>query len=132
MTVTRLAAPLGAFALASALFVPALIAPALAQERTGTWQGEAGHVATGSVSITERDGSYTVTFSDDWSIDNAPDPYISFGTESAFTEGTDFALVETSGGQSFVVPEGIDPAAFSTAWVWCKRFGVPLASAPLN
>ena len=115
-----------------ALALASLVAPALAQERGGTWQGTAGHTATGTVSIVEEGGAYTVVFSDDWSIDNAPDPYIAFGSADAFADGTDFALVEKSGGQSFAVPEGIDPAQFEAAWVWCKRFGVPLAVATLK
>ena len=114
------------------LAIVTLAVPALAAERGGTWKGTSGHTTTGTVSIVEEGGTYTVVFSDDWSIDNAPDPYISFGTADAFAEGTDFALIETSGGQSFTVPEGIDPTQFEAAWVWCKRFGVPLAVATLK
>ena len=106
--------------------------PALAQERTGTWVGASGHSATGTVSIVEDGGTYRVVFSDDWSVDRAPDPHIAFGSASAFEKGTDWALIEASGAQSVAVPEGIDPSRFEAAWVWCKRFGVPLASASLN
>lgn len=105
---------------------------ALAEERTGSWQGASGHTATGTVSIVEEGGTFTITLSDDWSVDRAPDPHIAFGTRNAFAEGTDFQLIDASGGQTITVPEGIDPSEFEAAWVWCKRFGVPLASAPLN
>ena len=82
----------------------AMAIPALAQERTGTWQGASGHTAMGTVAITEANGTYTITFSDDWSVDRAPDPHIAFGTESAFTEGTDFQLIEAQGAQTITVP----------------------------
>ena len=118
--------------LAAAIAAIALAFPALADDRTGTWTGASGHTATGSVEIVEENGTYTVVFSDDWSVDRAPDPHIAFGSAEAFAEGTDWMLIEASGGQRITVPEGIDPTQFEAAWVWCKRFGVPLASASLE
>ena len=113
----------------------ALAGPASAQDvlRSGKIEGASGHTTTGTVSIVRDGGATKIVFSDDYTLDNAPDPYVAFGSASAFAKGTDFAkMSSTSGGQTYKVPDDLDPSEYEAVWLWCKRFGVPLGYATLN
>lgn len=113
----------------------AFVLPSNAQDvqRSGTFVGASGHTASGSVSIVQNGDSFSVVFADDYSLDSAPDPYVSFGSTDAFADGTDFALMSAlNGGQSYDVPASIDPTQYEAVWVWCRQFGVPLAVAELQ
>ena len=119
---TILAATLGAL----------LAMPAIAADRHGSWSGKAGHTARGSVSVVENGGSHSIILSGDWSVNRAPDPYIAFGSANTYAASTAFKRIRASGGQSVKVPSSIDPDDYSHAWVWCRRFNVPLAVARLR
>ena len=112
----------------------ALSGPARAQQsRAGALTGASGHTVKGSVAVDTADGRSVVRFSEDFVLDNAPDAYVSFGTRDGFAEGTDFEKMKSlSGAQSYTVPQGIDPGEHEAVWLWCRRFAVPLAVAPLN
>ena len=116
---------------ALALALAPVISPALAQDaRTGTFEGaDASHPAAGSATV---EGGQIV-FGDDFSMGEAPDPRVAFGSADAYAEGTDFAAVESlQGGQSFAIPEGVDPSQHEAVWLWCGAAGIPLGKALLN
>lgn len=113
----------------------ALAAPAAAQEvvASGTLQDVPDHAASGGVEIVREGDGFTVVMGDDFRIDDAPDPYVAFGSADAYAEGTNFAAVESpTGAQSYAVPEGIDPTEYEAVWMWCEEFSVPLGVAPLE
>ena len=127
----RLSAVLATLALSTIAF--ALPAASQDAQRSGTFTGASGHTASGSVSIVQDGDGYSVVFADDYSLDSAPDPYVSVGSANAFAEGTDFALMSSlNGQQSYDVPANIDPTQYEAVWVWCRQFGVPLAVAELE
>ena len=120
--------------LALALACGPALGPALAQEvvASGTFEDAGGHDASGGVEVRRADGGYEVVFADDFRLDRAPDPYVAFGTASAYADGTDFAVLESRrGAQSYAVPEGLDPTAHEAVWLWCREFAVPLGVARL-
>ena len=119
---------------AGGLVVPFMPAAASAETlRSGALEGTAGHTATGSVSIVKEGDAINVVFSNDYSLDNAPDPYVAFGDGSAYADGTDFVKMKSlKGAQTYSLPGNIDHSDYSAVWLWCRRFGVPLAFAPLS
>ena len=120
---------------ASAFAVLIALAPASAQDvaRSGTFADAGGHAAAGGVELVEEGGAYTVVLGPDFSMDDAPDAYLAFGSADAWAEGTDFAMLEGAGGaQSYAVPDGIDPSAYDAVWLWCREFAVPLGVATLE
>ena len=110
------------------LTVIALAGGAVADERSGAFEGASGHEASGTVTV---EGS-TVTFGDDFTFDGAPDPQVALGNDG-YDADTLFAPLEAdTGRQTYELPEGIDPAGYNEVWIWCEEFDVPLAVAPLE
>jgi hypothetical protein len=50
-----------------------------------------------------------------------PDEYLDLGT-----------LTGNVGSQNYELPELFDPEVHRTVLIWCLRFSVPFAAAPLN
>lgn len=109
----------------------ALAAPAGAGE--GSFTGASGHQAGGAVELAETGGGWEIRFGRDFAFDGAPDPRVGLGRGGAYVEGTDFApLRADAGAQVYQVPADLDAAAFDTVVIWCRKFAVPLATAPLD
>jgi hypothetical protein len=98
---------------------------------TGTFKGAGGHRASGAVRIIMDGAERRVVFGEDFRLRNAPDPKIAFGKDG-YKPGTIFtALGKLDGAQEYAIPADVDLAAFNEIWLWCERFDVPLAVAPL-
>jgi len=113
--------------------------PALAGEnaRKGSLSGRKGYNVTGSVKVKKADGKTQVVFSDDYVFDpekNPPDIKIGFGNGEVYAEGSKIhdKLTVKSGAATFEVPEGIDTDKFSELYIYCEKFTVILAVAPLK
>lgn len=121
-------------AIRAALVIGLMVAgPLAALADSGTFTGINGHVTSGSVSVEQRDGGHVIVLGADFVFDGAPDPRIAFGSDGTFAPDTDFEpLKSNSGAQEYVVPAGIDPAQFNEVHLWCRKFSVGLAVAPLN
>ncbi|NRB01728.1 MAG: DM13 domain-containing protein, partial [Rhodobacteraceae bacterium] len=66
-------------------------------------------------------------------FDGAPDPRIALGAGGKFAQGTDFAeLASNTGAQTYSVPANIDASQFTEVHIWCRRFSVGLAIAPVS
>ena len=101
---------------------------------TGTFTGASDHITTGAVEVVKNaDGSHTIVLGDDFSLDGAPDPRVGLGKDGFYNGNTDSgALGNLTGGQSFVVPAGLDVSEFNEVYIWCEKFSVPLGVAKLN
>ena len=98
----------------------------------GRFQGAGGHYATGSVSIVSSGGTTRLVFNRDFKLGRYPDPKIGFG-HNGFKPATIIApLGRNLGGQAYVIPKRIDLKKYNQVWLWCERFNVPLAVAPLK
>jgi hypothetical protein len=77
-------------------------------------------------------------FEDDTDIQNGPDLYVWLLAGDSYESGTpdeyiDLGLLEgTVGGQNYVLPDEFDPEIHRTVLIWCLRFAVPFAAAPLE
>lgn len=115
-----------------------LLAPAaLAQDdmeivKTGTFIGQSDHAASGTVSVQRVNGSWIIVLEPDFRFDGAPDARLAFGN-GTFDPSTVFSpLYADSGLQDYLVPQRIDPSAYSQVWIWCEQHTVPLGVAELK
>ncbi|QHQ36585.1 DM13 domain-containing protein [Algicella marina] len=100
--------------------------------RSGTFTGKSRHEASGTASLVEESGSFTVQLGADFSFDGAPDPKIALG-RNGYDPATLLApLASDSGAQTYAVPAAIDAASYNEIWIWCERFNVPLGLAILK
>ena len=123
------------FALTLAIIAGLAIAPASAETvSTGTFTGASDHITTGAVEVVKNaDGSHTIVLGDDFSLDGAPDPRVGLGKDGFYNGNTDSGVLGSlTGGQSFVVPAGVDVSQFNEVYIWCEKFSVPLGVAKLN
>jgi Electron transfer DM13 len=101
----------------------------------GMFAGANDHQAAGSYSISESGGKRLVMLSPDFSISKAPDIYLALSPETKVpAEGAVYLgkLKKLSGAQSFAIPEGTDLAGYKYLVLWCKKYSVTLATAPLG
>jgi hypothetical protein len=98
---------------------------------SGNFKGAGGHRASGAVSIVADGGGRRIVIGEDFRLRDAPDPKLAFGKDG-YRRGTIFAALEKlDGAQSYVLPADVDLSAYNEIWLWCERFDVPLAVAPL-
>jgi hypothetical protein len=106
--------------------------PAAAETWSGTFKGASRHKTSGTVTISSDASGFVVTLGNDFSFDGAPDPKLAFGNARTVDKKTIFApLAKNAGRQSYRLPASIEPASFSTFYLWCQRFSVPLGTATL-
>jgi hypothetical protein len=95
------------------------------------------HGARGTATIYEQDGAYVLRFEDDTDIQNGPDLYVWLLAGTEYEGGTpaDYldlgTLKGTVGSQNYELPPEYDPATHRAVLIWCLRFAVPFAAAPL-
>jgi hypothetical protein len=96
------------------------------------------HSADGTAAVYEQDGRFVLRFEDDTDIQNGPDLYVWVLPDGDYDGGdpSDYLdlgkLKGNVGGQNYALPVGFDPDLPQTVLIWCLRFGVPFAAAPLG
>ena len=96
------------------------------------------HDARGSVNVYEQDGRFVLRFEDDTDIQNGPDLYVWVLASESYDGGVpgDYLdlgfLTGTLGSQNYQLPDDFDPSIHRTVLIWCLRFAVPFAAAPLQ
>jgi len=105
-------------------------------EATGGFYG-IDHRAAGTATIYEQDGARILRLEDDTDIQNGPDLYVWLVPTADYEGGTPGAYVDLGrlkgnvGGQNYDLPADFDPTGDWHVLVWCLRFSVPFAAAPL-
>ena len=105
--------------------------------RTGSLSGRRGYNVTGTVKVKKKDGKTIVKLADDYVFDpskNPPDIKIGFGNGETYAKGSKIhdKLSIKKGEASFEVPAGIDTDKYDELYIYCEKFTVILAVAPLN
>lgn len=96
------------------------------------------HRASGTASIYEQDGRHVLRFEADTDIQNGPDLYVWVLPTASYEGGTPEEYIDlgflqgTVGGQNYDLPGEFDPEVHRTVLIWCLRFAVPFATAPLS
>jgi hypothetical protein len=104
---------------------------------TGPFTG-IGHSATGTATVYEQDGRFVLRFEDDTDIQNGPDLYVWLLAAEDYESGTPGDYIDLGkikgnvGGQNYELPAEYDPDVHGYVLVWCLRFSVPFAGAPLD
>jgi hypothetical protein len=95
------------------------------------------HSASGTATIYELDGAQVLRFEDDTDIQNGPDLYVWVLADDEYTSGVPSEYIDlgkikgNKGGQNYELPAGFDPDVHRLVLIWCKRFDVPFAAAPI-
>lgn len=103
---------------------------------SGTFRG-IDHRAEGTATIYEADRRFVLRLEEDTDIQNGPDLYVWLLPTSDYEGGTPTDFIDLGrlkgnlGGQNYDLPEGFDPDGPFTVLIWCRRFAVPFAAAPL-
>lgn len=97
----------------------------------GTFTAASGHATVGEVFVVRTAEGYVLSLGSDFSLDGAPDPYVSLG--DADTAKVNLApLRETVGAQVYMIPANVDVGDYDHVYIWCEAFSVPLGTAELN
>jgi hypothetical protein len=95
------------------------------------------HAASGTATVYEQDGTYVLRFEDDTDIQNGPDLFIWLLPDDDYSGGEPGEYIDLGkikgnvGGQNYELPHEFDPDVHEFVLVWCLRFSVPFAAAPL-
>ncbi len=95
------------------------------------------HQAAGTATVYSQDGRHVLRFEDDTDIQNGPDLYVWVLPSDSYEGGIPDEYLDLGtltgnvGGQNYQLPEGFDPEVHRTVLIWCLRFAVPFAAAPL-
>jgi hypothetical protein len=101
--------------------------------KTGNFEGEAGHNASGEVSLIKTEDKYFVRFEDGFEVTNGPDLFVYFGNNGEYSSEANLGELKGNiGGQNYEVSEDIDPENYNEVWIWCRAFSVPFAMAEFN
>lgn len=110
-------------------FVPKTVA-------TGEFRGtDDFHFGSGTASITEVEPGRFHLRLDDFSVRNGPDLFVYLSpdgdgyTDDSLELGK---LKATDGSFGYDLPDGVDPARFRSALIWCKQFSHLFAVAAFN
>ena len=112
--------------------------PALAgSKRTGSLSGRKGYNVKGTVSVKKTSSGTKVILGSDYLFDptkNPPDIKIGFGNGEQYAKGSKIhdKLTVKKGEASFTVPAGIDTSKYKELYIYCEKFTVILAVAPLS
>ena len=83
-------------------------------------------------------GEYVLRFEDDTNIQNGPDLYVWVLQDNAYGSRTPAECIDLDklkgnvGGQNYELPAEYDPEVHGAVLIWCERFDVPFATAPLT
>jgi hypothetical protein len=105
---------------------------------TGELRGLA-HRGSGRVRLLELGGGARLLRLEDLNVENGPDLHVYLAEAPADADPAQFGrryvdlglLKANHGNQNHRLPAGTDPARFRSAVIWCKRFAVGFAVAPL-
>ncbi|MDJ0496710.1 MAG: DM13 domain-containing protein [Acidimicrobiia bacterium] len=104
---------------------------------TGAFYG-IDHSASGTATIYEQAGDFVLRFEDDTDIQNGPDLWVWVLESDSYDGGDPGEFIELGkikgnvGGQNYELPSEFDPDLHQFVLIWCKRFSVPFAAAPLT
>lgn len=104
---------------------------------TGAFYG-IDHSAEGTATVYEQAGDFVLRFEEDTDIQNGPDLWVWVLESDSYDGGDPGEFIELGkikgnvGGQNYELPAEFDPEVHQFVLIWCKRFSVPFAAAPLT
>lgn len=101
---------------------------------------DVSHAGRGAVTIHEQPDGRRVLRLDDFAVDNGPDLHVYLVAVNDAWDDTTVAragfvslgkLKGNLGRQNYEIPAGVDLSRYGAVSIWCRRFGVNFATAPL-
>lgn len=109
---------------------------------TGVIKGVGGnYIGEGNVNIVKDDSGKHILELSDFTSTAGPDLKVFLVEGSSLKDGNDViagnhvnlgVLKSTSGAQSYVLPEGVDPSNFGSVAIFCEKYTVLFSSADLK
>jgi len=98
------------------------------------FMGAETHKAAGDYEIVETKGNQKIRFTDDFSVDQAPELHVVLSAgDTPDRDALDLGkLKKRQGGQSYDLPKGTDLSKYRKLLIWSKRLNRPVASAELH
>ncbi len=108
-------------------------AMAMAKSLHGTFTSVGNHKVSGGFEVGTENGKQVLRFTQDFSLSKAPDAYVVLSHTAGIDPQSLYVgrVKSFSGVGTFAIPAGTDLASFSHVLIWCKKFKVGLADAPL-
>ena len=108
-------------------------AMAMSKSPRGSFTGVGNHNVSGGFEVVTENSKQLLRFTRDFSLSKAPDAYVVLSRTAGVDEQSVYLgrLKRFSGVATFAIPAGTDLASFSHVVIWCKKFKVTLADAPL-
>ena len=108
--------------------------PTAATNKKGTFSGVAPKSGAGSVILAQNaEGNYVVRLGDDFTVQEGPDLYVSFGNNDEVDHDTLFSTLNAfSGAQEYTVPDTIDVSKYGQVIIYCREFSVVFSYSPLQ
>ncbi len=109
-------------------------AMAMSKSLHGSFTGVGNHKVSGGFEVVTEQGKQVLRFTQDFSLSRAPDPYVVLSRTVGIDQQSLYVgrVKSFSGVSTFAIPAGTDLASFSHVVIWCKKFKVGLADAPLE
>ncbi|MGH7546558.1 MAG: DM13 domain-containing protein [Gemmatimonadales bacterium] len=108
---------------------------AMAMPKTlhSSFTGVGDHKASGGFEVVTEHGKQVLRFTQDFSLSRAPDAYVVLSSTTGVDQRSLYLgrVKRFSGVSAFAIPASTDLAGFSHVVIWCKKFKVALADAPL-
>ena len=100
--------------------------------KEGMFTGIGGHVASGTVKIYELEAKKYIVF-DPYSSQNGPDLKVYLSRDETASEYIRVGkLMAISGKQVYEIPGNPDLTQYPFVHIWCEKFSVEFARAPLD
>jgi len=99
----------------------------------GTLQGAEGHEAAGGFEMHGAGAERHVRFGSDFKVERGPDVHVVLSRGPKVSDGDLYLgkVKRFSGAADYAVPPNADLASYTHLVLWCKKYSVAMASAPL-
>jgi hypothetical protein len=100
--------------------------------KQGTFAGQGGHTASGTATVYELNATKYIVL-DPYSSQGGPDLKVYLSKDQGATEFIRVGqLMSTMGKQTYQVPGNPDLSQYPFVHIWCEKFSVEFARAPLQ
>lgn len=106
---------------------------AMSKKLHGSFTGVGNHTVSGGFEVVTANGKQVLRFTQDFSLGQAPDAYVVLSRTAGVDQQSVYLgrVKRFSGVATFAIPASTDLPSFSHVVIWCKKFKVALADAPL-
>lgn len=100
----------------------------------GSFQSNSSYTVTGNFQIITENGVTSIILDDSYAAGGVPDLVIYLSNQTTTNNGASFISedITSSGGQSFIIPDSINPDDYQNVLLFCRNFGVRVGFGVIN